>query len=85
MYNAYKRNDPTQDPKGGTLLNDIEKILDDLLAFASTLELPELDFDIPELDFDDIPELDLTMPEINFDDFPELDFDDIPELDNVLL
>lgn len=75
---AYKRNDPTRAPKGGNLLNEIEKIFDDLSTFDLELdfELPELDFELPELDFD-IPELDLTMPEINFDD--------LPELDNVLL
>lgn len=71
MYNTYKRNDPSRAPKGGTLLNEIEKFFDDLSAFDL-----ELDFELPELDFD-MPELDLTMPEINFDD--------LPELDNVLL
>lgn len=52
-------------------MNEIEKIFDDISAFDL-----ELDFELPELDFD-MPELDLTMPEINFDD--------LPELDNVLL
>ncbi len=62
---------------------DFEPPLD--IDFSELLELPEIDMNFPELDFE-LPEVDMNFPESDFEfpevdmNFPELDFK-LPEVD----